>query len=99
MDLLDTTLGGLNDVNNWIGRSQFVADEELQATLEDPAFRWIVQRVRQTLQPVGASKPDWTIICELARAMEAMAEELPFRAETVPALPAVAGIDLRRPRV
>jgi formate dehydrogenase major subunit len=28
-----------------------------------------IQRVRQALQPIGASKPDWRIICELACAM------------------------------
>jgi hypothetical protein len=30
-----TTLANLDDVNNWIGRSQFIADEELQATLTE----------------------------------------------------------------
>jgi formate dehydrogenase alpha subunit len=29
-----------------------------------------VQRVRQALPPVGESRPDWQIICELARRME-----------------------------
>jgi formate dehydrogenase major subunit len=28
-----------------------------------------IQRVRHALQPVGGSKPDWAIICDLARAM------------------------------
>jgi formate dehydrogenase major subunit len=28
-----------------------------------------IQRVRQALQPIGASKPDWRIICELAGAI------------------------------
>lgn len=28
-----------------------------------------VQRVRQAIQPVGESKPDWLILCELARRM------------------------------
>lgn len=30
-----TTLSDLDDVNNWIGRSQFIADDELQATLTE----------------------------------------------------------------
>lgn len=32
---VDTKLALLNDVNNWIGRSQFVADEEFQGTLDE----------------------------------------------------------------
>jgi formate dehydrogenase major subunit len=28
-----------------------------------------IQRVRQAIEPVGGSKPDWEIICDLARAM------------------------------
>lgn len=32
---LDTTLALMNDVNNWLGRSQFVADEEFQGTLDE----------------------------------------------------------------
>ncbi|HEV2520979.1 MAG TPA: formate dehydrogenase subunit alpha [Candidatus Acidoferrales bacterium] len=28
-----------------------------------------IQRVRQAIAPVGASKPDWEIVCDLARAM------------------------------
>ena len=28
-----------------------------------------IQRVRAALRPIGASKPDWQIICEIARAM------------------------------
>jgi formate dehydrogenase major subunit len=28
-----------------------------------------IQRVRRALDPIGAAKPDWQIICELARAM------------------------------
>ncbi len=32
---LDTTLAALNDVNNWLGRSQFVADEEFQGELDE----------------------------------------------------------------
>jgi hypothetical protein len=35
VDLVTTTLAGLNDVNNWVGRSQFVNDEELQGTLHE----------------------------------------------------------------
>ena len=31
----DTKLALLNDVNNWIGRSQFVADEEFQGTIDE----------------------------------------------------------------
>jgi Concanavalin A-like lectin/glucanases superfamily len=30
--LVNTTLSGLNDVNNWLGRSQFSPDEEFQGT-------------------------------------------------------------------
>jgi hypothetical protein len=32
---LDTTLALLNDVNNWIGRSQFAADEEFQGVVDE----------------------------------------------------------------
>lgn len=32
---VDTKLALLNDVNNWIGRSQFVVDEEFQGTIDE----------------------------------------------------------------
>jgi len=32
---LDTSLALLNDVNNWLGRSQFAPDEEFQGTLDE----------------------------------------------------------------
>jgi hypothetical protein len=44
---LDTTLALMNDVNNWIGRSQFVADEEFQGTLDE--FR-IYSSARNAMQ-------------------------------------------------
>ena len=28
-----------------------------------------IQRVRKAIDPVGASRPDWEIICDVARAM------------------------------
>jgi hypothetical protein len=30
-----TTLSSLNDVNNWLGRSQYLADEELAGTIHE----------------------------------------------------------------
>lgn len=57
VDLLDTTLGGLNDVNNWIGRSQFVADEELQATLEEVRIYSVARSAEQILAEFEAG-PD-----------------------------------------
>jgi hypothetical protein len=56
-DLLETTLVGLNDVNNWIGRSQFVADEELQATLEEVRIYSVARSAEQILAEVEAG-PD-----------------------------------------
>jgi len=32
---VDTTLSGLNDVNNWLGRSQFAPDEEWQGVIDE----------------------------------------------------------------
>jgi formate dehydrogenase major subunit len=37
-----------------------------------------VQRVRQALDPIGSSRPDWEIVCEVARAMDCR-EAFPFR--------------------
>ncbi|HTV17705.1 MAG TPA: LamG domain-containing protein [Polyangiaceae bacterium] len=47
---LDTTLVGLNDVNNWIGRSQFAPDEEYQGVLDE--FR--IYSVARSAQQVAA---------------------------------------------
>lgn len=47
---LDTTLVRLNDVNNWIGRSQFAPDEEYQGVLDE--FR--IYSVARSAQQIAA---------------------------------------------
>jgi hypothetical protein len=35
VDLVDTSLTRVNDVNNWIGRSQWTFDDEFQGTVSE----------------------------------------------------------------
>jgi hypothetical protein len=44
---LDTTLARLNDVNNWIGRSQFAPDEEFQGTLDEVRIYGVARSAQQ----------------------------------------------------
>jgi formate dehydrogenase major subunit len=60
-----------------------------------------IQRVRKTLEPLGESKPDWEIVCELARAMghpEGFAYASPAQIwdEVRGVWPAAAGISYKR---
>jgi hypothetical protein len=54
---LDTTLAGMNDVNNWIGRSQFIADEELQGSIEEFRIYGSARSAEQIAAQVAAG-PD-----------------------------------------
>jgi hypothetical protein len=51
---LDTTLALMNDVNNWLGRSQFALDEELQGTLEEVRIYSAARSAAQIASDVAA---------------------------------------------
>jgi hypothetical protein len=57
VDLLDTSLNRLNDVNNWIGRSQWTFDDEFQGTVSE--FRiYGGARSAQDIAAEAATGPD-----------------------------------------
>ncbi len=59
-----------------------------------------VQRIRKAIEPVGDSRPDWRIICELARKMNApgfdFAHPSEIMDEIASALPNYGGISYKR---
>jgi len=54
---VDTKLALLNDVNNWIGRSQFAADEEFQGTIDELRIYSAARSAEQIAAEFGAG-PD-----------------------------------------
>lgn len=54
-----------------------------------------VQRVRKVFEPLGNSKPDWEIICEVARAMQRSAEHCSARSPEEPPGRAMLGAPVR----
>jgi hypothetical protein len=54
---LDTTLVAMNDVNNWLGRSQFLLDEEFQGTLDEVRIYSAVRSAEQIAAEIAAG-PD-----------------------------------------
>jgi hypothetical protein len=57
MPTADTTLARLNDINNWIGRSQFIADEEFQGTIDEVRIYSVVRSAAQIAAEIAAG-PD-----------------------------------------
>jgi hypothetical protein len=55
---LGTTLALLNDVNNWLGRSQFVADEEFQGVLDEVRIYSVARNAAQIAADVAAGPDD-----------------------------------------
>jgi len=57
VDLVDVTLSRLNDVNNWIGRSQWTFDDEFQGTVSE--FRiYSTARSAAQIAAESAAGPD-----------------------------------------
>jgi hypothetical protein len=54
---LDTSLALMNDVNNWLGRSQFVADEEFQGVIDEVRIYSVARSAAQIAAEVTAG-PD-----------------------------------------
>jgi hypothetical protein len=54
---VDTTLARLNDINNWIGRSQFIADEEFQGTIDEVRIYSAARSAAQIADDIAAG-PD-----------------------------------------
>jgi concanavalin A-like lectin/glucanase superfamily protein len=50
----DTTLRSLNDVNNWLGRSQFAPDEEFQGVLDEVRIYSAARSAAQIAADVAA---------------------------------------------
>jgi len=57
VDTLDTRLSLLNDVNNWIGRSQFIPDEEFQGTIDEVRVYSAARSAQQIAAEIAAG-PD-----------------------------------------
>jgi hypothetical protein len=57
VDLVDTTLNRLNDVNNWIGRSQWTFDDEFQGTVSELRI-YSTARSAQQIAAESAAGPD-----------------------------------------
>jgi hypothetical protein len=53
-ELGDVALASLNDVNNWIGRSQFTPDEELQATIDEVRIYGVARNAAQVASESAA---------------------------------------------
>ncbi|MEO8178622.1 MAG: LamG-like jellyroll fold domain-containing protein [Deltaproteobacteria bacterium] len=51
---LDTTLALMNDVNNWLGRSQFAADEEFQGVIDEVRIYSAARNAAQIAAEVAA---------------------------------------------
>jgi Concanavalin A-like lectin/glucanases superfamily len=54
----DTVLYLLNDVNNWIGKSQFIADEEFQGTIDEFRLYGVARTAAQIAADVEAGPND-----------------------------------------
>jgi hypothetical protein len=58
VETLDTTLAALDDVNNWIGRSQFIADEEFQGVLDEVRIYGVARNAEQVAAAFAAGPND-----------------------------------------
>lgn len=80
---LNLTRKHMQELEFIIAQDLFINESDAFADVFLPAVSWAekdgtftntdrrVQRVRQALEPRGNSKPDWQIICELAKRIEA----------------------------
>jgi hypothetical protein len=55
---LDTRLAVLNDVNNWLGRSQFVLDEEFQGVMDEVRIYSVARSAEQIAADFAAGPDD-----------------------------------------